>query len=459
MRTINDVCRGALSALFSAFTLIELLVVIAIIAILAGMLLPALAAAREKARRVACINNLSQMSKALESYCGDYGQYFPSWPGYGGATQGVIVTGTESYGPFEIADDGWYGTSSTERVSYQGVERWNTSIPAAGWGTDNTLSPLTNFRTLYMGRKGASGWSNLTDSNLPVPTGSMAMGPLGLGFLLDGNYLPDARTFFCPTASNMPADVYYHYSAASYGKLLPTAATSPADLQRAGGFSRDVLRSGDWGWLESFDTNEPEWFNGQAVLSTYNYRNVPATLYGNVNDQVSSRANGSCSTGVGAVGLDLRFGLMRKTNPNVIVQNGCATFKTQKILGGRAIVCDTFSWDHPTSNGGATSVQYPGYGWYHHRDGYNVLYGDWSAKWYGDAQQKMMYPIPTQIQNNMRSNQQSWHTNYITQYDWTNGAGSNAGRMEGSMDPWHRLDAANNVDVLAVYGGSDVDVQ
>ena len=117
------------------FTLIELLVVIAIIAILAAMLLPALSNAKEKARRLICLNNEKQLYLSLHIYCDDNRDKLPYLNGGSAWCWDIPVAGTDSMLKNGCTKKTFYCPSTAPKFTDQenflsANSLWNFGLPS-----------------------------------------------------------------------------------------------------------------------------------------------------------------------------------------------------------------------------------------------------------------------------------------------------------------------------------------
>ncbi len=190
----------------SAFTLIELLVVIAIIGILAAILLPALARARESARRASCQNNLKQMGLVFKMYAQEHRGSFPRLHGdepWGDALPAGCEGGniTADLAP-------WIGAIYPEYLTSPDVLLCPSDPDAALNNPLGIVTPVPGQPCEYAGRASTPGVSYVY-----------------YGFCLDkvsdNHPSLDAALFGAPASAAIPAQIAYLMAQLSYVEGSP----------------------------------------------------------------------------------------------------------------------------------------------------------------------------------------------------------------------------------------------
>ena len=189
---LNSLSRRELGR-YSAFTLVELLVVIAIIGMLIALLLPAVQAAREAARRMQCSNHLKQIGLSIHNYHDVHGGIVPLAIGSNDDQWArvsffvLLYPFTEQTSLFEVfSSNTWGGSGATPggsggllsdvgNFAATPVEpRWWTRAVGQFPDFPRAIASTATYRCPSRRGGGQSYWSGVTSQDLPGPLGDYA---------------------------------------------------------------------------------------------------------------------------------------------------------------------------------------------------------------------------------------------------------------------------------------------
>jgi len=362
------------------FTLIELLVVMVIIALLVGLLLPALARAKEEARKTQCRSNLRQIGLAITMYGGDNGGYFP-------CTYGAAVFEKYDGDGRDDLNYPWYNFASTAPREIGGA-----FYVMYGTSMNSVCAPKA--------------WTWLCS---PAKPG----GPTGLGLLWAGGYLTSkgAQIFYCPSNNSCKLIKEQKYDKFQRYDDDEPFWTSKGQVTRADGDGR-----GDPG--SRWNTPHHDCGDG-TITGGYGSSGPVDAPYCNVlaNYSIRWRSPTWCTTAQ-------MIGKFNRLWPS---------FKMEE-MGKMAMVVDTIDWigtDAPNPAGSSspgdrerlTSVKQNRL-ITNHDSSYNLLFTDGSVKTFGDGSNSIIMGLAD--------------CRYLWNYNgWNSQATLTYGDSYNAADPFH----------------------